>query len=152
MKDLHFRTNKETLEFVKAHENLSREDLLISTISFFGSIKTNRKNTLCQKFKDFQNENKKIKQKIKIKIMQELGGTGKNYRNPPETFAARDLSFFSFIQQNESGCYTCENCNRMSITDDELQKQLHLNHLNLKQGAFVNECFEKVSDHPDYKM
>ena len=152
MKDLHFRTNKETLEFVKAHENLSREDLLISTISFFGSIKTNRKNTLCQKFKDFQNENKKIKQKIKIKIMQELGGTGKNYRNPPETFAARDLSFFSFIQQNESGCYTCENCNRMSITDDELQKHLHLNDLNLKQGAFVNECFEKVSDHPDYKM
>ena len=33
----------------------------------------------------------------------------------------------------------------MSITDDELQKHLHLNHLNLKQGAFVNECF-------DYKM
>ena len=64
MKGLHFRTNKETLEFVKAHENLSREDLLISTISFFGSIKTNRKNTLCQKIKDFQNENKKIKQKI----------------------------------------------------------------------------------------
>ena len=41
------------------------------------------------KLKDFQNIN--IKQKIKTKIMKELGGTGKSYTNPPETFAARDL-------------------------------------------------------------
>ena len=84
--------------------------------------------------------------------MQELGGTGKGYTNPPETFAARDLSFFCFIQQNENGCYTCEMCNDMSITADDLQNHLHSNHLNLKRGAFVNECFEKVSDHHDYKM
>ena len=42
------------------------------------------KNKLCQKLKDFQNENKNIKQKIKIKVVQELSGTGKGYRNPPE--------------------------------------------------------------------
>ena len=84
--------------------------------------------------------------------MQELGGTGKGYTNPPETFAARDLSFFCFIQQNENGCYTCEKCNDMSITADDLQNHLHSNHLNLKRGAFVNECFQKVSDHHDYKM
>jgi hypothetical protein len=65
MEDLHFRTNEETLEFVKAHENLAREVLLTSTRRFFGSIKTNRCNTLCQKMKDFQNKNKIIKQKIK---------------------------------------------------------------------------------------
>ena len=40
----------------------------------------------------------------------------------------------------------------MSITADDLQNHLHSNHLNLKRGAFVNECFEKVSDHHDYKM
>ena len=73
-----------------------------------------------------------MKQKIKTKIMQELFGPCKGYRNPPETFAARDLSFFSFIQQNEIGCYTCANCNQISITANDLQKHLHLNHLNLK--------------------
>ena len=62
------------------------------------------------------------------------------------------LTFFGFIQLNENGCYTCEKCNQMSITADDLQKHLHLNHLNSKRGAFVNECFEKVSDHHDYKM
>ena len=152
MEDLHFRTNEETLEFVKAHENLAREVLLTSTRSFFGSIKTNRCNTLCQKMKDFQNKNKIIKQKIKTKIMKELGGTGKGYTNPPETFAPRDLSIFGFIKINENGCYTCEKCDQMSIIADDLQIHIHLNHLITKRGAFVNECFEKVNDHHEYKM
>ena len=84
--------------------------------------------------------------------MKELGGTGKGYTNPPETFAARDLSFFGFIKLIENGCYTCEKCNQMSITANDLQKHLHLNYLNSKRGAFVTECFEKVNDHHDYKM
>ena len=41
---------------------------------------------------------------------------------------------------------------KISIKAEDLQKHLHLNHLNSKRGAFVNECFEKVSDHHDYKM
>ena len=33
----------------------------------------------------------------------------------------------------------------MSITADDL-------YMHSRQGAFFNECFEKVSDHHDYKM
>ena len=65
MEDLHLRTNEDTLEFRKANENLAREVLLTSTRSFFGSIKTNRSNTLCQKLKDFQNRNKLQTKKYK---------------------------------------------------------------------------------------
>ena len=150
MDDLHLRTNKETLEFVKANEDLAREELLRSTKNFFGSIKTNRPNTLCQKLKDFQSKHKMIKQKIKI--MKELNGTGKGNSSPPETFEPRDFSFFDFININENGCYTCGKCDELSIRVDDLQKHIHLYHMIPKREAFVYECFEKLNAHPEYKM
>ena len=40
MDNLYLRTNKELLEFIEEHEKLSREEFLVKTTQYFGSIKT----------------------------------------------------------------------------------------------------------------
>ena len=86
MEELFFRTNRETLEFINSNENESREEVLKNSSNFFGSIKTNRPNTLFQKLKDFAYQHKILKQKIKIKIMKQRKGTGKGSSMPPDLF------------------------------------------------------------------
>ena len=74
MDKLFFRTNSETLDFFELNKNKSREEVLIASRTFFGSIKTNRPNTLLARLKDFAYQHKIVKQKIKIKIMKSVRG------------------------------------------------------------------------------
>ena len=65
MDKLFFKTNSETLDFFESNKNKSREEVLIASRTFFGSIKTNRPNTLYGKLKDFAYQHKIVKKKDK---------------------------------------------------------------------------------------
>ena len=133
MDKLFFRTNSETLDFFELNRNKSREEVLIASRTFFGSIKTNRPNTLLAKLKDFAYQHKIVKQKIKTKIMKQRKGAGKGSSIPPDDFRPRDLSYFG-LSNDKSDCYTCKVCEISSIREDD-----------------ILECFENVNEDPDYK-
>ena len=61
---------------------------------------------MSQKMSDYSKRHKTLIFKIKLKIMKENNGTGKNYSNPPESFKPKDLTHFNFIK----GEHICENC------------------------------------------
>ena len=96
VEDLRIRTHQETLDFLRDNDIVSRDQLLKNAKSFFGSIKTDRKNTLFEKINDFSFKHKFMKQKIKQRIMKDRGGIGIGTKNsvPPETFQPNDLTFF----------------------------------------------------------
>jgi hypothetical protein len=148
MEELFFRTNRETLEFINSNENESREEVLKNSSNFFGSIKTNRPNTLFQKLKDFAYQHKILKQKIKIKIMKQRKGTGKGNSIPPDDFKPRDLSYFG-LSHDKSDFYTCEKCEISSISEDDLLEHINSRHCNAKREVFGLECFENVNEDPE---
>ena len=152
MSDLVFRTNKETLEFINENRNLSRDKLLEKTKAFFGSIKTERKNTLYLKFQDYLKTHKIIQQNIKRKIMKDLGGHGKHFGNPPDSFIPKSLTMYKFVQENENGSFSCETCDCSEMSSNELHKHINLYHCAEKRDAFSKECFLKMSKHPDFKL
>ena len=152
MPDLVFRTNKETMEFIKENQNLSRDKLLENTKAFFGSIKTERKNTLYLKFQDYLTTHKIIQQNIKRKIMKELGGHGKHFGNPPDSFIPKNLTMYNFVQENENGSFSCKTCDCSQMSSNELHVHIDLYHCAEKRDAFNKECFLKISNHPDFKL
>ena len=150
MDKLFFRTNSETLDFFELNRNKSREEVLIASRTFFGSIKTNRPNTLLAKLKDFAYQHKIVKQKIKIKIMKQRKGAGKGSSIPPDDFRPRDLSYFG-LSNDKSDCYTCKVCEISSIREDDILEHINSKHCNAKRDVFGLECFENVNEDPDYK-
>ena len=76
MENLHLRTNKELLEFIENHEKLSREEFLVKTTQYFGSIKSCRKNTVFNKMQTFKISHKKVLKNLHWVIMKKNNETG----------------------------------------------------------------------------
>ena len=121
-------------------------NLLENTKAFFGSIKTERKNTLYLKFQDYLTTHKIIQQNIKRKIMKELGGQGKNFGNPPNSFIPKNLTMYKFVEENENGSFSCETCDCSQMSSNELHMHIDLYHCAEKRDAFTKECFLKITN------
>ena len=103
MENLYLRTNKELLEFIQEHEKLSREELLVKTTQYFGSIKTCRKNTVFKQLQNFKISHKKFKKNLHRVIMKENDGTGNDCSVPSENLSTKRFIPFTYNAINRKG-------------------------------------------------
>ena len=93
-----YKNKPRNLRFSERQWHCVKGPVIKNEKSFFGSIQSDRKNTLFEKMNDFSFKHKLMKQKIKQRIMKDLGGIGTKNSVPPESFQPNDLTFFWFSQ------------------------------------------------------
>ena len=131
-----------------------QENLVEEADSFFGAVKTKRRQTVQEKIVEFVHKEVNMRATLTFQIMRSHNGEGPRGRSPPLSFKPKDVTLVGFIflinGERESE-FKCEICGTLLLGKDNCEKHLRNEHFKQFKSLFAKKCSFETENHVTYK-